>query len=140
MNKQTDHLDIESVAGTLHFSELKSGDVSLLPFKEQVNDIMKNFDFVKVQKVMEHMKWGWAVGGSFDSGLLKVPTIEELKSEAYRLLKDCYLEPTSRWMISTGGLRVNKDDGYLQLEFVLEDWDCYDYTAEEMDQMEEIHE
>lgn len=130
------NFDIESIQGTFYFHESVSVKHKFVSFKIQADSIMDNFDFEKTHKAMVALNWSWAVG-NYDANLMKIPTIDELKAEAYRLLRDCYLEPTSRWMISTGGLRVNKEDGLLQLQFVIDEWDLFGYDDDELQELED---
>ena len=81
---------------------------------EKINEVIEYFDFEKVHKVMEYSNWTW-----FDNGG-KVPSVEELKKEAYRLLFDAVCSDSE---ISCGGLKatVNSKDDYYRREFVLAD-------------------
>jgi hypothetical protein len=51
------------------------------PVNQMIDDIMDNFDFIKVRKVMEALNWEWF---SAADGL---PTISELRAQAVYLLK-----------------------------------------------------
>ena len=99
----------------------------LLPTKlrNKIDDIMENFDFERVHKVMDMLEWRW---GSAKNG---VPSVEELKKEAKRLLVTACSEKNH---ISTGGFKAvfeksigwgcdNDDDPYVGLEFILEEWE-----------------
>jgi hypothetical protein len=54
--------------------------VYLDPVNEMVDDILESFDFNKVRKTMWALEWKWS------SAIDGIPTIEELKREAKRLL------------------------------------------------------
>ena len=99
----------------------------LLPpkLRNKIDDIMENFDFERVHKVMDMLEWRW---GSAKNG---VPSVEELKKEAKRLLVSACVEKNH---ISTGGFKAvfekstgwgldNDDDPYVGLEFILEEWE-----------------
>lgn len=104
-------------------------------FQSLIDDVMDNFDFHRVHKVMKFLNWKWAFA---EDG---VPEVWELKKEARRLLSDCLYEMIKHgednWTIATGGFRVKatnykdsdvEDDDFhlgLQLTFELEDWDAY---------------
>lgn len=104
-------------------------------FQSLIDQIMDNFDFHKVRKVMKFLNWRWALT---ESG---VPEVYELKEEARRLLNECLYSMIQHgednWNISTGGFRVRatnykdteiEDDEFhigLSLSFELEDWDAY---------------
>jgi len=51
------------------------------PVNQMIDDIMDNFDFIKVQTVMEALNWQWF---SAADGL---PTISELRKQAVYLLR-----------------------------------------------------
>ena len=87
--------------------------------KRKIECIMRNFDFERVHKVMELLDWHWAFTSK------GVPTVEEIKVEARRILIDACEEETN---IATGGFRAvyeadGTEDGepYIGLEFIVED-------------------
>jgi len=85
--------------------------------QDAIDNIMDNFKFEQVRKVMELLDWEWA---GTEEG---VPTIPELRREARRLLKMSFEEKTN---VSTGGFHVmyeSNDDGeFIQLMFAVEEW------------------
>lgn len=97
--------------------------------KEMRDNIMQEFDFEKIHRVMEALEWGWAVSGDFTT---RVPETSEIRREAKRLMDEVikqYAETGETWCgVATGGfdveLMVNKDDGLpdLTLRFVVEEW------------------
>jgi hypothetical protein len=82
--------------------------------QELIDEIMDYFDFDKVAKVMTFLEWKWV---SAEDG---IPSVGEIRQSARRLLKDAIKNKTT---FGTGGLRATYDDGYLQLEFILEEMD-----------------
>ena len=82
--------------------------------QESIDEIMDWFDFEKVAKVMEFLKWKWV---STEDG---IPSVSEIRQSARRLLKDAIKNKTT---IGTGGLSATYDDGYLQLKFILTEFD-----------------
>ena len=95
--------------------------------KMKIQNIMEDFDFKKVRNVMEQLDWKW--------GLTKpgVPTIDEMKCEAKRLLIDACIEKTC---IATGGFRAvyeecsqGDPDPYIGLEFIIEE--CEGFVDED---------
>ena len=101
---------------------------ALLPKGEiaKIHSIMKNFDFEKVHTIMKSLDWKWAFSNE------GVPTVEELKREAHRLLVDACEEETN---IATGGLRAvyekeadraESGDPYIGLEFIVEECEGYE--------------
>lgn len=96
--------------------------------RKKAEYILRHFDFTKVQKIMEQVKWKWG----FSNGA-HIPSVEELKAEAKRILLAAIEE---RNTISTGGFRATYDNGgieddddpYIGLEFILED--CEGFSEE----------
>ena len=95
--------------------------------KMKIQNIMEDFDFQKVHNVMEQLDWKW--------GLTKpgIPTIDEMKCEAKRLLIDACIEKTC---IATGGFRAvyeecsqGDPDPYIGLEFIIEE--CEGFVDED---------
>jgi len=74
----------------------------------EIDEILDEFDFEKVHKVMTALDWEWY---STDG----VPSIAELRREARRLLKD--LVNGRHQSISTGGFTAYMHDGLLGLRF-----------------------
>ena len=95
---------------------------SKLTFTERmkIQDILEDFNFQKVHDVMKQLDWKWAMTK------YGVPTLDELKSEAKRLLIDACVEHTC---VATGGFRAvyeaeeSPDDPepYIGLEFIIEE-------------------
>ena len=95
-------------------------------------NIIREFDFLKVQTVMEVLKWGWI---SAENG---IPTTLELRQQATKLLRSairCRLDEykDEHWELgihcSTGGFDAtaycNEDKTKitgLKLQFVVEEW------------------
>ena len=97
--------------------------------KQKIESIMRHFDFERVHKVMEFLDWHWAFTSK------GVPTVEEIKVEARRILIDACEEETN---IATGGFRaVYEKDGtedgepYIGLEFIVED--CEGFNEDDDD-------
>ena len=97
----------------------------------KIDDIMRNFNFEKVHKVMEILDWKWVMTK------YGVPTIEELRGEARRLLVEAANGETQ---VATGGFRAvyekngaNDPDPFISLEFVLEECEGFENGDEEED-------
>ena len=88
---------------------------------EIIEDILDEFDFDKVHKVMEFLNWGWTDGGR----PLEVPTVGQLRKRARYLMKSCIGKENT--YTATGGLWVRKETydalPYYQLQFVISSWD-----------------
>ena len=84
-----------------------------------IDEILDEFDFEKVHKVMEFLDWKWGGG---------VPTIGGMRKVARNLLKEAAEGEVVA--IGTGGFQVRKHVGdgtiYLTLEFVVTAWDNYE--------------
>ena len=95
-----------------------------------INDIMEEFDFDKVERAMDALNWRWRG---------QIPSIEDLREEAERLLrgaaasrlgayKDSHHEVAS--VYATGGFEAKAwcDESKtkiigLQLDFIVTSWD-----------------
>ena len=108
---------------------------SKLTFTERmkIQDILEDFNFQKVHDVMEQLDWKWAMTK------YGVPTIDELKSEAKRLLIDACVEHTC---VATGGFRAvyeagetpDDPDTYIALEFIIEE--CEGFVDDDNDELD----
>ena len=84
--------------------------------EEQITEIMAEFDFDTVQRVMDALGWQWANDGYG----AQVPHVRRLQARARELL-DAVAQGQS-WRMATGGLVAERaDDGTLSLAFQL----CY---------------
>lgn len=83
--------------------------------KRMIHECLRNFDFKKVEQVMEFLKWEWVSSGG-------VPNANEIEDEAERLLKACIKEDLD--YLGGGGLWVHRWYGNLQLSFSIEDWEA----------------
>ena len=119
--------ELETLQQLINKALEKSSD-----FDFMLEDIIDNFDFGRVQDTMFSLGWKWAT-------CMGVPTIEELKEQAIRLLRDAselrlggYKDThhESPIMCATGGLEAkawcDEDKTQiigLELKFVLTSWD-----------------
>ena len=101
------------------------------PVNKMIDDIIENFDFDKVQSVMDYLNWRW-VG--------EYVTVDMLKKEARRLLRGAAEARLGQYknehweqaiIHGTGGFQASAFcDEYktkivaLELKFVLADWDA----------------
>lgn len=90
-----------------------------IKMNQEIEQILDNFDFEKVYKVMKTLRWEWNFCGEYH-----IPNSEELRTEAARLLTiadgDIYQSVTAGGFVATKdetGLRLifdfGKEDGYL---------------------------
>jgi len=88
--------------------------------RAKIDDILDEFDFEQVHKVMVFLKWEWSGEG--------VPTIGRLRKRAREMLN--YAAEHADGTSGTGGFYVRKEvwDGetFLALSFVVTSWDNYD--------------
>ena len=88
-----------------------------------IENILENFDFEKVRKVMDFLNWTWADN--------EVPSTYKLINSAKKRLEEAYTlseRENRNCSISSGGLKASTiwDEGqvvFLELEFVLTSWD-----------------
>ena len=88
---------------------------------ELIKEIIENFDFIKVHKVMIYLEWGWHDG--------EVPTIGKLVLRSKEMLKEAYdKSKKNHYFVETGGFKAeyNAPENYMQLSFILENFDSYD--------------
>ena len=78
--------------------------------EELVREILADFDFAKVHRIMLLLNWQWRG---------KTPTIGDLRAEAGRLLRNV-IENDNVYSSGTGGLQAFKTDESLELYFILE--------------------
>ena len=81
--------------------------------------ILADFDFELVKAVMTAIGWKWSLA----NGDFRVPTEDEMKAFALRLIRDVVdgAERTNaRFGISSGGFCVVADGGKVSLDFVVE--------------------
>ncbi len=84
--------------------------------QNQIQEILDNFDFNKVQSVMQHLNWKWSMGPNNYA----IPTIENLVDMATQLLKDAEAASDDPFIVGCGGFEAEKSGGDLNLKFVIE--------------------
>jgi hypothetical protein len=94
--------------------------------QEYIDDIMDNFNFGKVAKVMEALDWKWMNTGSF-----LVPHESDLRVASRKRLGKVYdyaVGQGRKYEESTGGFTYsfNPKDDFMSLKFCVEYWDSYD--------------
>lgn len=93
------------------------------PLDEQIDEIMDWFDFSKVAKTMEALKWEW-----WWCGIPSEPEIRESARESLHKIARDYrgLELHG----CTGGFDYGIDNwGQMYLRFVVSDWKSEDHSA-----------
>ena len=75
-----------------------------------IKGVIKDFDFKKVHKIMTLLDWEWRG---------KVPTIDDLKYQAKKLLENVMYDDHC-WGMGTGGFYVHKTEETVNLVFILE--------------------
>ncbi len=108
--------------------------------ERKIEEVLGQFDFAKVHKVMEFLDWGWSFSGP-DALTLKVPNEAKMVLMALGLLKNAVQlaikNPNKPCTSGSGGFRANStllDDGYFSLELVFE----LDSSLAEIDPAEEV--
>jgi hypothetical protein len=75
-----------------------------------IGQILDRFDFEKVHSHMKSVEWKWHD---------EVPTIEDLRGTATRLLVEAQMDPQDVVSMGTGGFRVYKLPWGLELVFAM---------------------
>lgn len=94
--------------------------------RDRIDEILVNFDFEKVHRIMELLDWTWSswIDEEGDVHEEEIPSVYALRCEALRLMKESLDEGEG---ISTGGFRVNFQDNndwfgedicFMSLEFI----------------------
>ena len=87
--------------------------------QEQIDEIMDNFDFERVHRMMNTLDWKWVDG----DGEFSVPDVPELRKTARRLLYQVIDEGFIH--CGSGGFNVSKGENWIVLQWGPE------YMAEE---------
>lgn len=90
--------------------------------QDMIDEVMDNFDFDKVHKMMAAVGWKWAK----EDGGYTVPDIQRLKKAARYLIKKAIKDDVID--ISTGGFEVQRGEDYIRLSWGPE------YVAEQEDE------
>lgn len=124
-NSQTIDIDVEKTC--LYKKEINLSETE----RAKIEDIMRDFNFEKVHNVMKMLDWKWAMTK------YGVPTMDEIKAEAKRLLVEAANEKTC---IGTGGFRAvyekagfDDPDPFISLEFIVEDCEGFEGDEDEDD-------
>ena len=92
--------------------------------QEQIDEIMDNFDFNRVARVMDFLDWKWYMKG------YRVPEEPEIRKEVRKYLSNTYDHGEGqgrKYSIVLGGFKYTYDPRYteLQLSFKLDNWVSY---------------
>jgi len=99
---------------------------SNIPEHASISHIIDEFRFDKVQTHMTAVNWTW--GFTLNSN--GIPSINELKRCATRLLVSLRSDTRESCSLMSGGFAVYKIDGILSLHFYVEQTDEYDVYNE----------
>ena len=94
-----------------------------------INDIIDEFDFEKVHKVMGLLNWTWYI-----DYVHKIPNIDDMKKTASRILQNVLERNSENYYIATGGFKASMQDGYISLVFELTQWE-HELTISEIRQL-----
>ena len=92
-------------------------------FQEHWIEILGNFDWDKVRKIMELLDWKWV-----DHNSESVPSIGRIIMRAEELCRNAY---ESKAVHQAGGFWAEYEEDTLTLKFVLEEWYTEDEGVEE---------
>lgn len=79
--------------------------------QDMIDEVMDNFDFEKVQKMMFAVGWKWIN----DEGGYSVPDVAELRRAARRMIKNTFKEGV--FAMGTGGFEVQRGEDYIRLSW-----------------------
>jgi hypothetical protein len=96
--------------------------VAMPTLDEQIADIMDSFDFGLMRRVMEFMDWKWAGVDEVTGAGLFLPTEDDLRIVASRMLREVAGREGDCTQ-STCGFVVKKQHGLINLYFVAEQWE-----------------
>ena len=83
--------------------------------KEQIKLVLDGFNFKNVHVAMTALNWKW----KFESGS-RLPSVQELEHNAKLQLEKVAESKEENDVLELGGFEASKQDGILQLRFVLE--------------------
>jgi hypothetical protein len=88
--------------------------------KKAIKEIMEEFDFDKVHKVMLILDWKWGYEP-------KTPTVDQLRATAEELLTKSTIGDINPHYVSTGGFEAVCDTAQkgMRLLFVVSDWEAF---------------
>ena len=81
--------------------------------EDKIRAIMRDFDFVRVREIMVATNWKWT-----QNGRIAIPTKQEMRSTARKLLADVAKMPDNSCAM-TGGFCADRLGDWLQLSFVV---------------------
>lgn len=92
--------------------------------QEQIDDIMDNFDFNRVARVMDFLDWKWSLKE------YRVPVEPEIRKQVRQHLSKAYDRGQGqgrKYTLCTGGFACSYDPQYseLSLTFELDGWSSY---------------
>ena len=90
--------------------------------EKHINHIIDGFDFEKVHDIMINLDWNWINISALGELEYYIPTIDDLRDTAIKLLNDVYDSDVDDYgYVATGGLKASKYEDFLELEFILTD-------------------
>ena len=87
-----------------------------MDIETQINEIMENFDFKKVAKVMKKLDWVWY----HDNNFRGIPDLDTIEKHARQRL----FEAIGNGYSSSGGFVAKYSDSNLSLTFEIDSWSC----------------
>lgn len=80
-----------------------------------IDEVLNRFDFVRIYNVMHFLDWKYHINGEHIN-----PSINQIIDKARKMLKHVFLKDEDNWAMS-GGFLARKEEGYLFLDFSIED-------------------
>ena len=87
----------------------------MTPRQEQIENILSDMDFKKIQSVMKHLNWKWE---DSESGKKRVPNESELAIAAEHCINKAYEHKDE--FFTSGGFECEIINGAIELRFVIE--------------------
>lgn len=91
-----------------------------------IREIIAEFNFQKVERVMNLLGWTW-----YFDGVMRMPTVDEMKEAARRLLLSA--AHTGSAAVQSGGFMAQRVGSGLALLFAVETADCQYPDAGDLD-------
>lgn len=99
-------------------------------YLDDIEDILDNIDFDRIQDVMKFLHWEWV---SPDGVGTRIPTIGELRKGARRILRNAAAEADKlgiEFTVASGGFFATakklNDKMYMRIHFEIQDSDNYE--------------
>lgn len=104
----------------------------MIEYQDDIDDLIDNFDFDKVETVMQALDWKWSNGDK----TLSVPTIPRMRKTARNILREAAkmaIQTKQGYSVATGGFfahvyepKEGETKLYMRIHFEIESNDNYE--------------